>query len=134
MIPGSDYPEIPKSEFYGTTQDERYAFLSAASECPDIRLADELRKTVYSLVLKTPPEHYTDQYSPAAIEWRAVLDRAMRSWAEKFHLADVEWVIPMAWHAINTWQLCDNTGTSNPFKQVHLYADVPVFRWPLWTG
>jgi hypothetical protein len=134
MISGSGYPEIPKSEFYGTTWDERYAFLSAASECPDIRLADALRTTVYSLVLKTPPEHYNDQYSPPAIEWRAELDRAMRSWAARFHLADVEWVIPMAWNAINTWTVLRNEGNSNPFKWVHLYAKVPKFTWPVWAG
>ena len=129
-----DFPDIPESELYGRTWDERQAFLRAASECRHIRLSDALRKMVYGLVLKTPPEHYTDQFSAAAIAWRADLHDAMVHWAKRFNLGDIEWVIPMAWEVINLWQCARHPTDVRPFTSVRLYAPPPKFDWPHWTG
>jgi hypothetical protein len=125
------FPEVPKSEYYLGTREARQAFLRAAYESPEIPFASGLA-AVSKHVVETPEQHYAQQFSAEAIAWRASLDETMNSWAASVHLDRIEWVVPMAWDAINTWQLLPDRRYSNPFTSRSVYKLPPDFQWPPW--
>jgi hypothetical protein len=77
---------------------ERRAFLSAASECSQIRLGDELRKRVDLLVVQAGVLDIPKFLSPSRANLRDKLDSAIIKWARDFQI-ETTWVIHLGWGA-----------------------------------